>query len=1313
MRRLLAFAAICVFAVLLVDMAPSPVAEVSAERFVSGDSASRLSNYDVRELDPAELNEVIRMTGHEENADVSKRLLKRIRKAVNAFPIRNPSGTIELNKTTGVAETITAAAERGANLEGFASERGITLRRFVAKNQELFGDVSSDALFDGYDYANPDGVLAFAAIEQRIHDIPVFQGEIKGAFNKKGELLRVINNLAPTGDAAVSTDFGSAEDALAAAYLHLGIDSADGKIVFEHGGSADDPTAERVYFPIRPGTLLPAWKALTWLDSGAYYVIVEARTGALLWRKSITEDQAVPATYNVYGTATGMMNTADSPSPFTPGCITPIACAQPPLIARTSYSLVGNEAPNQFNNLGWIPDAGLPVRTPADPNITDGNNAEAGIDRDGTQGVDPNGWAFGNPTRVFSYNYNPAPGNPAPGDEPVPPGPQPYPPTQFQQGVISHAFYTVNRFHDTAYRLGFTEQAGNFQHFNFGRGGAEGDRISFEIQDSSGTNGANFSAPADGGRGRLQISVWTGPTPDRDGALDTQMVVHELSHGVSNRLHGNSTGLSSNMARGLGEGWGDFFALAMLSEPTDIRLGTYSIGGYSTYLAAPGYDSNYYYGLRRFPTALWDATGGGGCRHDPFTFADVDATQFDISNSCFPRGLVGSTTADQVHNIGEVWNAILWEVRDKLIQAHGPAEGNRRALQYVMDGMKISPINPTMVQSRDAVIFAAQASDAKDVAPIWAGFAVRGLGFGAAVINAGTGTNNTRVAESFGTPNVTVTEPFSVSDSVGNNNGYPEMGENLLITVTLTNTTGLAVNNVSASIQNGGTAFYGTIASGQTVSRQIPYFLPVYGTCDNRHTITINVSSAAGSFSTTRQFRFGPPAPMFTNSAPITINDNAPASAYPSVMNVSGVVFGGRVSVELIGFSHIFPNDVDIMLQGPGGQSFVVMSDVGGTTGAAPINFTLTDLAANSISDSSRIAAGEYRPTNVGAGDVFAAPAPSNPASPAPAGIASFASVFSGAQVNGDWKLYIVDDTGGDGGTISGGWKLTVDPIICIDVFPSRVRDDFDGDRKTDVSVFRPSDSNWYIDRSSAGFAAVNWGLPTDSLVPDDYDGDGKADIAVFRPSADGSLADFYIIRSSNSTFSFISWGLPGDIPAVDDFDRDNKADVGIFRPSTRTFWILRSSNGTIFGSRPIPPGRTLTGDFDGDGGADLVSYSGGQWFVLNSSTNYQSGTTFPWGLESDKVVAADYDGDGVVDAAVYRPSDGTWYVRKSSGGSSYIRFGIASDVPVPGDYDGDGKADAAVFRDGVWYVNGSAAGLIVKHFGLSSDKPLPAEFVR
>lgn len=108
----------------------------------------------------------------------------------------------------------------------------------------------------------------------------------------------------------------------------------------------------------------------------------------------------------------------------------------------------------------------------------------------------------------------------------------------------------------------------------------------------------------------------------------------------------------------------------------------------------------------------------------------------------------------------------------------------------------------------------------------------------------------------------------------------------------------------------------------------------------------------------------------------------------------------------------------------------------------------------------------------------------------------------------------------------------------------------------------------------------------------------------------------------------------------------------------------------------------------------------------------YQSSVTELWGLDSDKAVPADYDGDGRLDIAVNRPDNGVWYIRRSSGGVTITQFGIATDVPVPADYDGDGRADIAVYRSGIWYVNATTAGFSITQFGLAEDVPVPKSYL-
>ncbi len=277
-------------------------------------------------------------------------------------------------------------------------------------------------------------------------------------------------------------------------------------------------------------------------------------------------------------------------------------------------------------------------------------------------------------------------------------------------------------------------------------------------------------------------------------------------------------------------------------------------------------------------------------------------------------------------------------------------------------------------------------------------------------------------------------------------------------------------------------------------------------------------------------------------------------------------------------------------------------------------------------------------------------------------------------------------------------------------------RADFDGDGKTDVSVFRPADGNWYVDRSTSGFSATHFGSDNDTLVPGDYDYDGKADYAVFRPSSVNGVPDFYVLNSLDSTFSGYSWGMPGDIPMAGDYDGDGATDIAIYRPSTSTWWIWNRrtqavSSFTFGASGDVP----MVMDFNGDGKTDLAFYrpSDHTWNMSDASGNpSQNFMSFQWGLPTDILVPADYDGDNKDDVAVYRPSDGTWYiVRSIDGGFVFTRFGISTDIPVPGDYDGDGKDDIAVFRNGTWYLNRSTSGFTSQSFGMNADKPVPAAY--
>ncbi|HUR96571.1 MAG TPA: M36 family metallopeptidase [Pyrinomonadaceae bacterium] len=1256
-----------------------------------------------------------------------------------ALAARVPTLKVEYNTDIRTPEVIATEASLGKAYltRATSAKRADVLKSFLAENNELVGmrgtQVSELKVFS--DYTNPDGNLSFVELNQEINGIPVFRGEVKAAFTKDGEMGRVVNNLAPgLNYASLSMDFGDAADAVRYAAANINHDlkqeesaknaaaSSDLKAVFGSGDWAT--TAEKIYFPTEPGVAVPAWRVLIWQPVNAFYVIVDAHTGTMLWRKNLTEDQSQAATYQVYVNPNAMINVADSAAPLSPyisAGTSPADGAQGSLLTRTNVSRIGNEAPYTFNNNGWITDGA---------NTTDGNALESGLDLDAVNGVDAGTQATGSPNRTFSSLWNPPPGNPAPGDAPTT--------AEARRGAVIQQFYIMNWYHDELYRLGFTEQARNFQNDNFGRGGLAGDRVSAEGQDSSGTNNANFSAGVDGTRGRMQMYVWSGPNPDRDGTGDADIMIHEVTHGTSNRLHGNNAGLSLNMSRAMGEGWSDFYAHSLLSEPTDPVNGLYALSGYALFqgFGVVG-NASYYYGIRRFPKAVMAATGGPQNRpYNPMTFADIDSTQANTSDGAF-AAMAGphiSTSVDQVHAAGEVWSSALWEVRAKFVTRLGWLEGNRRALQFVTDGMKLAPIGPTFLTERNAILAAAQMSGTgADVADIWSGFAIRGMGFSSSIQNVGTGVGDARVTEAFDLPNLTQTTAFSVSDAGGNNNGFPEPGEPVTVTVPLSNITGNSATGVTAQIVGGGSANYGTINNNATVSQPISFTIPAGTLCGSALTLTINVNSSLGATSFQRTINIGVQVVTLTQNfdgvtapalpagwtvgasyAPMTFAattnsaDTAPNSIFgadlPDCVGTTTqcpTTNGGDTTLtspampitaqaSTLSFRHRYNTeagwDGGVLEISIGGGGFVDVVSAGGAFISNGYNGSMGVSAPNPLG-------GRNGWTGDSAGYITS--------------VVRLPAAAAGQNVQLRWRLGADSNTAPAGG----GWNIDTVQVfgsyLCpFTSAPVKSRADFDADGKTDLSVFRPSEGNWYLNRSSAGFTVANWGVSSDQLAPGDFDGDNKTDVAVFRPST----GTWWILRSSDNGFSSTAFGLSGDVPVAGDYDGDNKSDLAVFRPSTNVWYVLKSTGGTIISAFGAAGDLPVPGDYDNDAKTDIAVYRSGQWWIDRSSGGV-SATNF--GLATDRAVPADYDGDGKDDIAVYRPSNGTWYIlRSTNGGVDFIPFGLPADIPVPGDYDGDGKDDQAVYRNGVWYLNRSASGFFATSFGVSSDTAVPAEYI-
>ena len=304
-------------------------------------------------------------------------------------------------------------------------------------------------------------------------------------------------------------------------------------------------------------------------------------------------------------------------------------------------------------------------------------------------------------------------------------------------------------------------------------------------------------------------------------------------------------------------------------------------------------------------------------------------------------------------------------------------------------------------------------------------------------------------------------------------------------------------------------------------------------------------------------------------------------------------------------------------------------------------------------------------------------------------------------------RWYVTDAAAAGGFSVSQAFRFTV--FGTATAVPHAAHVDFDGDRKTDISIFRPSNGQWWYSKSSDNqTSALQFGAGTDKIVPADFSGDGKTDVAVFRPST----GEWFILRSENNSFYSVPFGASGDTPAPGDFDADGKADIAVFRPSTATWYIQASTQGTLIYSFGQTGDIPQVGDYDGDGKSDVAIFrpASGQWWISRSTLGVVA-TTF--GISTDKPVAQDFTGDGRSDIAFYRPSSGEWFVLRSEDSSFFSApFGISTDTPAPGDYDGDGKADFAVFRSGTWYVNRSTQGLLIASFGSTGDTPAPAAFV-
>lgn len=297
----------------------------------------------------------------------------------------------------------------------------------------------------------------------------------------------------------------------------------------------------------------------------------------------------------------------------------------------------------------------------------------------------------------------------------------------------------------------------------------------------------------------------------------------------------------------------------------------------------------------------------------------------------------------------------------------------------------------------------------------------------------------------------------------------------------------------------------------------------------------------------------------------------------------------------------------------------------------------------------------------------------------------------------------VPQDYDGDGKTDLAVVRLNPDQTLTTYILRSRdgfkaitsslrlnVFGDFDGDGKADLFSAVSNGSNlplfWTIIGSrDEAVSYIHWGLGYDSIVPQDYDGDGKTDLAVYRGGW------WYIRNSSNGQLYAEKFGRDGaagtneviDEPfAGGDYDGDGKADLAILRrlrtglggPILMTMYLRLSRDATLaaydLGNAQFT--GVVAGDYDGDGRADVAIWRGNEWLWIRSSDNQLGGGIRFGSVGLDRPVVGDYDGDGKYDPAVYRFNNGGseqqqsyFYTQQSRDGFKATPWGIGLDYPI------------------------------------------------
>ncbi|CAN5724903.1 hypothetical protein BH18ACT15_BH18ACT15_12060 [soil metagenome] len=595
-------------------------------------------------------------------------------------------GVIDLDPLTGTPRVV-------GRVDGFltrssgASASSVALG-YVRSHDSVFG-LSGRAvskLKQVRNYVDVEGTHHLSWT-QTVNGVPLFGNGLRANVTRNGRLINVLGSpVSGLGDVSTKPRLAGSS-ALAAARADV-------------GGRPSTPLdrASLVLFQTLGGTHL-GWQTIIMSSPTAYLHVIDAQTGRILYRKSLTDD-ANGRVFEYWPGATrgGVQRTV-------------------------SFNKQGWLAPNQRSRL-------IGNNTYVWSDVNDDNapqsseNVPAATDRSWSYRLRPFHTPAGGPscTKTFKCSWNPNKSRSW---------------TANRKQNATQVFYYVNKFHDhlAARPIGFTEAAGNFEQVNSSGQGKGGDSVLAQpddganldngLPDGGHVDNANMATPPDGISPIMQMYLFHQPHSGNadpflasNGGDEADVVYHEYTHGLSNRLVVDANGISTlngAQAGAMGEAWSDWYALDFLNnlgfQPDPPRAGNVLVGRYvsknARLIRTQALDCPVWARASRCPgTSL---VGPGG-----YTYADFGK-------------IIGQP---EVHVDGEIWGETLWDIRSAL--------GSRLTEKLVTRAMELAPANPSFLDMRNAILQADVVTNGgRAHNRLWRLFAHRGMGYFAATIDGG------------------------------------------------------------------------------------------------------------------------------------------------------------------------------------------------------------------------------------------------------------------------------------------------------------------------------------------------------------------------------------------------------------------------------------------------------------------------------------------------------------------------------------------------------------------------------------------------